>query len=306
MSAFAAAAAAVTCRPDEPFMTVRFTLCILSLTVLAGCSMQRLAVRGALPLMQGGIEAMNRETDVELAKAAMPASLKMVEGMVYADPDNARLRLYAAEGFHGYAFAFVEPEDAKRAAGLYARCRDHARAALQPTALREGLDTLPLDELRERVAHTGPEAVPALFWTASCWAKWAQMNLEDVTVLPQVERAAVLMRRVLELDEGYYYAGPHLFFAVLYAVRGPVLGGDFTQSEKHFARARELTGGKVLMVDVLQAEFLDRQRLDRAAFHARLVRVIEAPDDLLPEATFINRVAKMQARRLLAREDEWF
>jgi hypothetical protein len=287
-------------------MIIRGILGIAALLFLAGCSMQRMAVRGSLPLMEGGIEAMNRETDIELAKAAMPASMKMIEGMDYADPDNARVRLYAAEGFHGYAFAFVEPEDADRAAGLYARCRDHARAALRPAALRDGLETLPVEALRQEVARTGPDDVPALFWTASCWAKWVQMNLDDVTLLPQVERAAILMRRVLELDEGYYYAGPHLFFAAFHAVRGPVLGGDFAKSEAHFERARELTGGRVLMVDVLQAEFLDRQRLDRAAFHARLTRVLEAPDDLLPEATFINRVAKAQARRLLAGEDEWF
>lgn len=287
-------------------MPIRLALCIAALVALGGCSMKEMAVRGSLPLMAGGIEAMNRESDIELAQAAMPASLKMIEGMVYADPDNPKLRLYAAEGFHGYAFAFVENGDPRRAAGLYARCRDHARAALRPTALREALDTRPPEALRELVAGTSVDDVPALFWTASCTAKWAQMNLHDVTVLPEVERAAVLMRRVLELDEDFYYAGPHLFFAVFHAVRGPVLGGDFAKSERHFERARELTGGKILMVDVLQAEYLDRQRLDRAAFHARLTRVLEAPDDLLPQATFINRVAKAQARRLLAGEDEWF
>ena len=279
---------------------------ILMLAALSGCSMQRLAVRGSLPLLEGGMEAMNRERDIELAKAAMPASLKMVEGTVYADPHNARLRIYAAQGFHGYAYAFVEAKNPERAAGLYARCRDHARAALRPAELREGLERLPMEELERVVARTGADEVPALFWTASCWAKWVQMNLEDVTLLPQLQRAAVLMRRVLELDEGYYYAGPHLFFGVYYAARAPVLGGDFTRAERHFTRARELTGGKVLTVDVLEAEFLDRQRLDRAAFHARLTHVLEAPDDLLPEATLINRIAKARARKLLAEEAEWF
>ncbi len=281
-------------------------LVVVAVVALSGCSMQELAVRGSLPLMEGGIEAMNRETDIELAKAAMPASLKMIEGMVYADPDNATLRRYAAEGFHGYAYAFVESDDPKRAADLYARCRRHAQAALRPARLRDGLERLPLDTLQMLTAQTGLDDVPALFWTASCWAKWAQMNLEDVTVLPQVERAAVLMRRVLDLDEGYYYAGPHLFFAVYHAARGPVLGGDLKRAERHFDRARALTGGKVLVVDVLEAEFLDRQRLDRKAFHARLTRVLQAPDDLLPEATFINRVAKARARKLLAEEAEWF
>jgi len=85
-----------------------------------------------------------------------------------------------------------------------------------------------------------------------------------------------------------------------------MFGGDYGQSENHFAQARAATDGKFLMTDVLYAEFLARQQLDREAFHRRLTAVINAPDDLFPEMAFANRVAKQRAQYLLGKEAEWF
>ncbi|MEA3412338.1 MAG: TRAP transporter TatT component family protein [Pseudomonadota bacterium] len=279
---------------------------VCSVAALGGCSIKQMGVRASLPMMEDGMEAMNRESDLDLAREAMPANLKMLEGMTYSDPDNDALRIYAAQGFHGYTFAFVESGDPERAKGLYDRCREHAAAALKPDALRQGYESMPLDELQSRLAKSGQSDVPALFWTATCWAKWINLNLDDVESVSQLGRAAAMMERVLELDETYFYAGPNIFFGVYYGARSPMLGGDFTKSEQHFDRARELTGGKMLMVDVIEAQFLDRQRLDQDAFHNRLVSVIDAPDDLLPEATLINLIAKQQAASLLEQEQEWF
>ena len=72
---------------------------------LSGCSMAKLSVRASLPLMQGSLTAMNQETDLDLAKTAMPANLMMVEGLIETDPDDVQLRLYAAQGLYSYACA---------------------------------------------------------------------------------------------------------------------------------------------------------------------------------------------------------
>jgi hypothetical protein len=114
------------------------------------------------------------------------------------------------------------------------------------------------------------------------------------------------MQRVLVLDEDYYYGGPHMFFGVYYGGRAPMFGGDYALSEQHFAQAREATTGKLLLVDVLHAEYLARQQMDRSAFHNRLTAVVEAADDLLPEMALANQVAKQRAHYLLSKEAEWF
>jgi len=67
-----------------------------------------------------------------------------------------------------------------------------------------------------------------------------------------------------------------------------------------------VTDGRLLMVDVLQAQFLDRQRQDRQAFHEHLEAVIHAPEDRLPNMALSNQMARQRARYLLQKEDAWF
>jgi hypothetical protein len=294
------------CLPAGPACSPLPLISAIVLLALGGCSVKQMGVRASLPMLEDGVEAMNRESDLELARDAMPANLKMLEGMTYSDPGNDALRIQVAQGFHGYAFAFVEPEDPARAEALYTRCRDHAAATLKPDALRVGYLSMPLDQLQTLLQKTDKSDVPGLFWTATCWGRWINLNLDDVVNVAQLGRAAAMMERVLELDETYFYAGPHMFFGVYYGARSPMLGGNFSKSEQHFDRARALTGGKILMVDVIEAQYLDHQRLDQEAFHKRLTSVVNAPDDLLPEATLINQVAKEQATSLLEMEQEWF
>ncbi len=280
---------------------------LLSLVLLAGgCSTGQLAVRGAMPLMDGGLKAMNRETDLELARSAIPATLKMLEGMALEDPGNAALHLYAAQGFYGYSYSFVELEDPARAAALYTRCLEHAAAALRGQGFGADVEHTPQDALHRALAEAGARQVPALFWAASCLAKRTDVDRTDPRSIAQLARAASVMERVLALDENYYFGGPHLFFGVYFGGRAPMLGGDPARAVRHFEQARAASGGRLLIADVLRAEFLARQQLDRQDFHARLTAVLAAPADLFPEMAFVNQVAKARARHLLSKESEWF
>ena len=236
----------------------------------------------------------------------MAANIKMLEGLVYTDPANRELRITLAEGLQGYAFAFVEAEQPERATNFYRRCYDQAREASGLPGFAETVEAGSLESLDELLATAGADAVPAMFWSGYCLAKWVDLNRDEVANFTRLSRAVALMERVIELDDDYYHGGPHMFFGAYYGGRSPMLGGDFKRSGEHFAKARELTQGKLLIVDVLQAEYLERQRLDRAAFHDALTRVVEAPDDIYPEMRFLNEVGKARARRLLEQEDEWF
>ena len=286
---------------------VKFCSLLTALVWLAnGCSTGQMVVRGTETIMDSGIVAMNQETDLELAQGAMPANLKLLEGMIIEDPGNTRLHLYAAEGFYGYTFGFVEMQDSNRARNLYRRCYEHARVALQQSGVTLDPETSTPAELEAAVGKVGKRAVPAMFWTASCLANWVNLNRDSPAGIAELTSAATLMQRVIALDDTFYHGGPHLFFGVYYGGRSPLFGGNFQLSEEHFRRAAEINDDKLLVVDVLQAEYLDRQRLDRDAFHTHLTRVIEAPDNLAPDMALMNAVAKQQAAQLLESEDDWF
>lgn len=286
---------------------VKFCSLLTAVVWLAnGCSTGQMVVRGTETIMDSGIVAMNQETDLELAQGAMPANLKLLEGMIIEDPGNTRLHLYAAEGFYGYTFGFVEMQDSHRAQHLYRRCYEHARAALQQSGVTLDPETSTSAEFEAAVGKAGKKAVPAMFWTASCLANWVNLNRDSPAGIAELTSAATLMQRVIVLDDTFYHGGPHLFFGVYYGGRSPLFGGNFQLSEEHFRRAAEINDDKLLVVDLLQAEYLDRQRLDRDAFHTHLTRVIEAPDNLAPDMALMNAVAKQQAAQLLESEDDWF
>jgi hypothetical protein len=278
--------------------------CIVWLAV--GCSPGKIVVRGTQTILDSGVVAMNQETDLEIAEQAMPANLKLLEGMIIEDPENTQLRLFAAEGFYGYTFGFVELQDSQRARKLYRRCYEHARVALQQSGVTLDPETSSPADFEKAVARADKDAVPAMFWAASCLANWVNLNRTSPAGIAELASAATLMERVMTLDETFYHGGPHLFFGVYYGGRSPMFGGNFQLAEEHFRRAREINHGKLLVVDVLQAEYLDRQRLDREAFHRHLTHVIEAPDNLAPDMALMNAVAKQQAAQLIKREDTWF
>jgi hypothetical protein len=278
----------------------------MAVLFLSGCSTGQLVARGASPLIDNGVVAMNRETDLELARASIPANLKMIEALLLADPSNAAYRVQAAMGFYGYALGFVEPDDHDRAAALYQRARDHALVALD----RAGVSQAVLDgdpaALEQALVRLDARAVPALFWTAATWGKWIELQLDDPARLAELPRVELLMQRVLALDETYYHAGVHLFFGAYYGGRAPMFGGDFARAARHFDRAAELSRSQLLLVDVYRARYLLWQMGDRAAFHATLKHVLEAPASSDPDLNLANAVARKQAAALLNQEESMF
>lgn len=281
--------------------------CIAAMVaLLSACSVGQLVVRGSQTILDSGTEAMNRETDLQLAGAAIPANLKLVEGMLIEDPDNRTLLLFAAEGFYGYSYGFVEPNDTARAAALYRRCQDYALRALALDGIHIDPASASEAALQTATAKAGKGSVPSLFWAASCLAKEIDLNRDKVASIAGLSGAAVLMQRVMQLDDEFYHGGPYLFFGVYYGGRAPMLGGDFALAEENFQRAAEINHNRLLMVDLLRAEYLDRQQLNQTAFHERLLSILEAPNDLYPEMALVNAISKQRAARLLTLEDEWF
>jgi hypothetical protein len=289
-------------------MNIRYTtLLLLFMTAwLSACSMGQMVARSSVSILDGGVDAMNRETDLVLAESAVPANLKLMEGLIAEDPGNTALRTYAAQGFYGYAFGFTELENASRASALYQRGFDHGAHALQRQGLKIDLQNSHPDQLSDAVSKLGNKSVPVLFWTASNWAKQIDLNRDDPVRLAQMSSVEVLMQRVYELQPDYYYGGPYLFYGVYYGSRSPMFGGDFDKAELNFNRARAVTDNKLLIIDVLQAEYLERQRLDQDQFHSLLTSVINTPVGTFPEMGLVNQIARERARYLLDKEIEWF
>ena len=284
---------------------MRLLLVVFTSLFFTACSMDRMLVRSSVPLIESGVEALNHETDLELAEDSIPANLNMLQGMIKIDPENALLHTYAAQAFYGLAYGFNEDSRPERASDFYLRGRHHGVTALELNGAGDLVDST-IADFDKSVSKMRKDDVAAMFWAASNWAKWIDMHRDDPEAIAQLSRATALMQRVIELDDTFYYGGAHMFFGVFYGSRAPAIGGDFKKSKQHFDRAREITDGRLLIPDLLQAQYLARQQFDQEQFHRLLSGIIEAPDDLMPELALQNQIAKRKAAALLKKEKEWF
>jgi len=267
-------------------------------------------VRASMPMIESGIESMNQESDLQLAEDSLPANLSLLNGMINLDPENTQLHIYAAQAYYGLSYGFNEDSDLKRAEDFYARGLKHGLIALKQLGIPEkdgtSIKKLSTDELEQQLTKLSKDDVAALFWTASNWAKLIDLNRDDPASLIQLSKPTAMMQRIIELEDTFYFGSAHIYFGVYYGSRAPMFGGNFELSKQHFDRAREITDNKLLVADLIQAQYLSRQMNDREDFHQRLMKIIDAPVDLYPEATLLNQIMKRKAALLLSKEEQLF
>ena len=273
---------------------------------VTGCNTTRFMVDSMDPLMDKMNTAVNKHTDVEMVKAAMPAALVQLDGFIEASPDNTKLLVRAAEGYNGYSFVFVEGKDNDRAMRLYKRAFQYGlRALKQKEKFAESFDGK-IDAFKASLDVFDKKDVPALFWTASSWLSWAGLNVDDPEIFLALPKIKVMLKRSIELDENYKYGMAHTVLGALYATRPVMYGGKPEKAKAEFDRAFELSHRKLLLFQVMYARYYTYQIQDRELFVTTLNEVIDAPDDLLPEMGFANAAAKIKAKKLLSNVDNIF
>lgn len=272
----------------------------------AGCSLNRLAIRSTGTVLNYGVESLNEEQDLIIAEQAIAADLKLLEGLIKGDPESPTLLVLASRGFTGYALGFVEDKDQQRASIFYKRGRDYGLRILNKNRGFEKALAGNQEEFAKTLTHFKKEDVPALFWTANAWGSWINLNRDSPRAIADIGKVELMMKRVLELDENYYYGGAHLFFISYYGGRSKILGGDPDKALEHFKRLIEISNGKFLMAYVFHAKYYAVQMQDANLFNELLNTVLTTPSDILPEQRLINEIAKAKATRLLGEVDNYF
>jgi predicted anti-sigma-YlaC factor YlaD len=256
------------------------------------------------------------EADPELAAAAAPFGLKTMESLLQEKPRHEGLLTALARGFTSYGFAFVQSradaaelenrgEEARahreRARQLYLRARDYGLRGLD--VRRDGMGTRlrTVNEAAAALKTATKEDVPLLYWTAAAWALAISTAKDRMDLVAELPAPEAMMRRALELDEGYDQGAIHEFFVSFDASQ------DRPQAAKaHLDRALALSKNKKLGPLVSYAEGVLVQSQDRAAFTRTLEEVVRADVDVHPEFRLANVLAQRRARMLLAHQEDLF
>jgi len=298
-------------------------LILLWLAMLCvGCSITQLTVNQTVKIFEAASQTFDKEADLALADAGIMANLKTFEGLLEISPDNEKLLLLTARAFASYAFGFVEDkmeaaeveEDFDTAAEMRARAIDYYGRSQRygfkllskanktfPKVFDEDIETLERALKKLKKKH-----LSALFWTAYAWGGSINLQQDDPMQVVDLAKVELMMRRVIELDETFFFGGAHLFYGVYYGSRSPELGGEPKKAKAHLQKADEISSGRLLIGKLFLARYYAYPTQDRVLYEKTLQEIIDTPDDIFPEQQIVNAIAKARAKRWIVQVDELF
>jgi len=270
----------------------------------SACSLNQIVMNAASGFMESGIQSVYSEGDLELAKNFLSSNLKIIEILASKDTSNARVNLLAAQAFGAYAMAFVEDENPERASALYKRGLAYSFRSL-PSKKRFD-EQVTIDQLENLLLSYEKNDVPALFWLGYNWGQFILQHLDDPMTIVHLSKVEMIMRRVMELDENYNFAGVDLFYGCFYAARPPFLGGNPEKGKQYFERNNELNGNSFFMSQYFLAKYYAVQIQDRQLFDSLLSEIEQADIDARPDIRLMNALAKEKTARLRLMEPDLF
>ena len=282
---------------------------MFSLTLILGLfsACTQVVIRTAAPsLIPNFTASIFEECDAELAKNAIPSSLKLMEGLLKNDPKNQEILLSLSMGFAGYSLLFVEPEDAARASQLYLRARAFGLKALGEKGerlLAAGVDRA---ELQAALKTLSVNDYQALFWATLSWNAWISVNLDQPKALSEMAAAEACLKRLLELNPHYLHGLPQVLMGVSLSARPPLLGGNPGEALSHFEAALQTGGGKFFLTQVFFARYYAVRVQDKALFDKLLEEVTHGDPGELKDVCLINQVMQQRARDLMKERDDFF
>ena len=290
---------------------------LLAAAILAGCSPRAYLAHRVADSVSAGVEIFGTDDDPELIRDAVPFALKAEEVLLSGNPDHRGLLLSLCKGFAQYASAFVWQEAVEekdrgaaeagkeRARRLFLRAKEYGLRGL--AAARPGFRERFAADPAGAVSMARKEDVPLLFWTGASWSLAVASSPNDPMLLADLPRSEALVRRALELEEGYDAGAIHEYYIAFEGGRPEAMGGSVERAKRHYERAMELAAGRRISPLVTFAEAVSVRTQNRAEFIGLLDRALrfDARGEA-PEFRLANLLAQRKARWLTGRVDELF
>lgn len=297
-----------------------FILLSLFMVFTSQCTPKRIASDITSQIMRSGAPAIEMESDVDIAEQSGLTMIKMLEAFQFDNPKNKNYNTVLSRSYATYTLGFIENKLLKyegvndelyqknlaRAKRFYESGKNYGLKVLKKNSkFRKGL-TSDIKTFEKALKSFGRKDVPALFWTAFNWGSSINLNKESPLAIIEFPKVESIMKRVLELDEVFYYGGPQLFMGVSYGSRPKMFGGNPALSKQYFEKALKAYNRKSLMALVLYAQYYAVQNQNPELFEELLNEVIYASPEALPKQRLANELAIIRAKILLNKKDQFF
>jgi hypothetical protein len=302
--------------------TGKFAIALAILGALAfgttGC-LKQILIDGQIEGTRKGADGVDSLSDYEMAMGTTWSGLGQFEGMHYIAPQNEDALFLLTKGWAAATFAFIEDqmEQAQDAEGetgptyLYQQAR--ARAGYE-RAVHYGIQLLELRHPGFEAARKNDDTMkawlskfvvperdaPNLFWAGYAWLSKTNILKDDPAVVADLFIGVAMIERSVALDENYMNGTGHIALGAYHA-RSPM--AELDEAKKHFDRAAQISGGKLLMVQFNLATKYYCIKVDKPNYEKLLNDVVSA-GDVFPEQRLSNTVAKRRAKRYLSKNRE--
>ena len=284
-----------------PAKVCRWLLLAVAFAALQGCA--SLIVD---PLVAPFEQSLEQQTNLDLLHDGTPSLLLIIDGLLANAPNDQKMLISGTKAYSSYAVLLTQFQEHKLARSYAEHGRELAHRLLATIPSMAKFPQTSPSELTDELAKVRPRETAALFWGGYGCAIWARLQDGSPAGLATLTKIERLMQRVNELDESFYHGGAHIFLGSLNGAKPPMLGGKPEVSLAHFEKALMLNQRQFLPTQVAMAETYARQVFDRDLFKALLEEVLAAPLEADPKLKASNSLAKMKAKQLLARIDDFF
>lgn len=296
---------------------IRIAALCLALAAAAGCSVREYAMNRAGDALAGGGDVFAAEADPELARAAAPFSLKLMESLLAEVPAHSGLLTAAAGGFAQYSYAFVQQDadeaEARdvlaavalraRARGLYIRARNYALRALD--ARHAGFAAELERDPQRALARLSRADVEALYWLTVASAAVVSLSKDSAQAIAELPRIDQLVQRLRVIDPDFGHGALHAFL-ISYEMARPGSRGAEARAREHFEHALRLSQRQKAAPFVALAEGVCVQEQNKQEFAALLEQALALDPGRRPEWRLENLVMQRRARWLLSRTEQLF
>jgi hypothetical protein len=293
-------------------LTSRLVVAIaLAVAVLTGCGATTQGLSGGIrrgaASDPGAYQAAVSAGDAAFAQRADRAQLELAvskyeEAVKLKDDD---WQTYAKLSRACYALAdqwlfFEKDKNPQLFLATYEKGLNYAQrgmAALSPDVeqrLAAGVD------LKDAVQLLDKQAIELLYWHATNLGRWA--NAQDITVvLNYKERIYNIMEMVLRFDPNFFYGAADRYFGAYYSIAPSFAGGNLDESWNHFQASLKIAPNYASTY-ILIAEFLAPKKQDEKMFDENIQKVLDMPDDVIPEMVAETKAEKKKAELLKKRK----
>jgi len=265
------------------------------------------AVAAAQPVVDDLLNKLLDTSNAQVLAEGLPGNVVLITGLAEMSPKDRNMLTKCCLAYAAWGM-MIEDNDPKFATQLYTIAKSYGMRALKtnPKFAKAFAQGKKIPELAP--LFTSKDWADTLAWTALATGLEIMHQMDNPMALMGLPDSIALISQSVKLNPTYFFGVGKAFLAAYYALLPSFLGlgGGPDVSAATFQEARDVTGGKFLIVDVFEARYLCTYTDNQARFDELMNKVLNADSAALKGGQAMNEVAKMKARYFLSIKDTLF